>query len=204
MKNGSPLLRTAIAVVIVLWLSGCAQSPQARFYTLTPLARQEVQTQPPATSAISVNIIPVEIPDYLNRPQIVTRSGQNELQLAEFDRWAGSLPDNIAAVMAENLSQLLASDKVLARSWGRHEKNDYTLALRVIRLDCVPGTMVTMRVQWTLSTPPDGTSVATRVSTYSEKLQDARYDTAVSAVSTLLGRACREIAQEIGEQRKGK
>lgn len=204
MINGSPLVRTALSIAIVLWLSGCAQSPQARFYTLTPLAQQGVQAQLSTKSPISVNIIPVEIPDYLNRPQIVTRSGQNELQLAEFDRWAGSLPDNIAAVMAENLSQLLVSDKVLARSWGRYGKTDYTLMLRVIRLDCVPGTMVTMRAQWTLSTPQDGTSVATRVATYSEKLQDSRYDTAVAAVSTLLGRMSKEIAQEIGQQRKGK
>ncbi len=204
MKNGYSLLRTAISVATVLWLSGCAQSPEARFYTLTPLAQQEVQTLPTATSAISVNIMPVEIPDYLNRPQIVTRSGQNELQLAEFDRWAGSLPDNIAEVMAENLSLLLASNKVLAKGWGRYEKTGYTLMLRVIRLECVPRSTVTMRIQWTLSTPPDGTSVATRVSTYSEKLQNARYDTAVSAVSTLLGRVSKEIAQEIGQQRKGK
>jgi len=204
MKNGSPLLQTVIFIAIIFWLSGCAQSPEARFYTLTPLAQQEVQAQPAATSAVSVNIMPVEIPDYLNRPQIVTRSGQNELQLAEFDRWAGSLPDNIAEVMAENLSQLLASDKVLARSWGRYEKTNYTLMLRITRLDCVPGVTVTMRAQWALSTPPDGASVATRVSTYSEKLQNARYDTAVSAVSTLLGRISKEIAMEIGGQRKGK
>jgi uncharacterized protein len=204
MKNGFLLLQTAISIAIVLWLSGCAQSPQARFYTLTPLAQQEVQTQPASNSPISVNIMPVEIPDYLNRPQIVTRSGQNELQLAEFDRWVSSLPDNIAAVMAENLSQLITSDKVLARSWGRYEKTDYTLVLRVIRLDCIPGVSATMRVQWTLSTPADEVDVATRVSTYSEKLQNARYDTAVVAVSTLLGRVSREIAREIGERRKGK
>lgn len=203
MNNGFNLPRALMLVIATLWLAGCASSPPARFYTLSPLGSPAAKPPSSAAKPVSISITPVEIPDYLNRPQIVTRSGRNELILAEFDRWAGSLPDYIAAVMAENLSLLLPSDRVQAVPRGRNEKTDYTLAMRILRLDCVPGDQVTMRVQWTLSVPADGTCVATRITTCSEKLKDSRYDTAVAAVSSALGQMSREIAQEINAQWKG-
>lgn len=201
MNNGFNLPRTLILVIATIWLAGCARSPQARFYTLSPLGPQAAKPPASAVRQVSLSIAPVEVPDYLNRPQIVTRSGQNELKLAEFDRWAGSLPDNIAAVMAENLSLLLASDRVQAAPRGRNEKADYTLAMRILRLDCVPGDQLSMRVQWTLSAA-DGTCVAARVSTCMEKLKDSRYDTLVAAVSSALGQVSREIAREINDPMK--
>ncbi|GAB6190600.1 PqiC family protein [Desulfocastanea catecholica] len=56
--------------------------------------------------------MPVEIPDYLNRPEIMTRKGRNTVELAEFNRWAGSFKESITAVLAENLGLLLGSDLV--------------------------------------------------------------------------------------------
>jgi uncharacterized lipoprotein YmbA len=204
MKQGPSLPLQAILVIVTLWLAACSHSPEARFYTLSPLEPQTANPPAAAAPGVAVNIAPVEIPDYLNRPQIVTRGGRNELLLAEFDRWAGSLTDNIAAVMAENLSQLLPSDRVQTVPRGRNEKTDYTLAMRLLRLECVPGDQVTMKVQWTLSSSPDGSGVATRVWSGSEKLKDRRYDTLVAGVSSLLGRVSGEIAREISQRGNGK
>lgn len=203
MKNPFSAPRAAILGVLVLWAAGCAFSPQARFYTLTPIGQQEGKPSSPAAIPVSLSIAPVEIPDYLNRPQIVTRDGRNELQLAQFDRWAGALPDNIAAVLAENLSLLLASDRVQAVPRGRNQTSDYTLAVRVLRLDCLPGEQVILKARWVLSSPADGKELVTRVSTLSEKLKDDRYDTAVAAISGALERLSREIAGEIGSRRAG-
>lgn len=203
MKNGYPLLRAASLVAAAIWFAGCAFSPQARFYTLTPIGQQEAKTPAPATTPVSLSIAPVEIPDYLNRPQIVTRDGLSELKLAQFDRWAGSLADNMGAVMAENLSLLLASDRVQAVPRGRNEKSDFTLAVRVLRLDCMPGEQVTLKARWVLSSPADGKELVARVSTFSVKLKNDRYDTAVAAISGALERLSREIADEITTRRTG-
>jgi Uncharacterized protein conserved in bacteria len=107
-------LRSALfAAVSVVLLAGCTHSPPVRFYTLTPLDRQEIRRASRQEAVPgAVRIMPVDIPDYLDRPQIMTRDGKNILKLAEFDRWAGSLGDNITAVLAENLGLLLASDRV--------------------------------------------------------------------------------------------
>jgi uncharacterized lipoprotein YmbA len=201
-QNRLPLMRICILVTASLWLAGCASSPPARFYTLNPLPPAEAkQSSPAATNAVSVSIAPVEIPDYLDRPQIVTRDGSNELRLAEFDRWGGSLSDSIGAVLAENLSQLLGTDRVYAYPRMRAEKADYTVVMRVLRLDCTPGAQVVLKAQWVVSAGPDKKDVATRVATYTERLNDTRYETMVAGVSRTLAQASQEIAREIPGQK---
>jgi uncharacterized lipoprotein YmbA len=197
MGKGYSLLRTCLCVLAAIGLAGCASSPSARFYTLTPISPQEAKPSAPATNPVSVSIAPVEIPDYLERPQIVTRDGQNELSLAEFDRWAGSLSDNISAVLAENIGLLLGSDRVFVYPRMSAEKADYTVAIRVLRLDCVLGDRVLFKAQWTLFAGPGRKDVATHVMTFTERLDDKRYETMVAVVGHTLEQASREIAREI-------
>ena len=204
MTKRFPLAWALILVATTVWLAGCARSPAARFYTLNPLGRQEAKAPFGRTpDPVSVTIAPVEIPDYLDRPQIVTREGRNGLKLAEFDRWGGSLGDNIAAVLAENLTILLGSDRVFAHHRVRGEKTDYGVVLRILRLDCVPGDQVLLKAQWTVSAGPEGKGGATHVSTVTERLSDSRYDTLVAAVSSTLGQVSREIAREISGRPQG-
>jgi uncharacterized protein len=198
MKNGFPLQRTLIPVAVAICLAGCASSPAARFYTLNPIAPQEAQgPSGAAVGTVSISIAPVEIPDYLDRPQIVTREGGNELKLAEFDRWGGSLSDNMAAVLAENLGLLLGTERVFVYPRMGGEKADFSLALRVLRLECAPGEQVLLKAQWTLLAGPERKSVATRVTTLSEKLNDREYRSLAAAISSALGEVSRDIAREI-------
>jgi uncharacterized lipoprotein YmbA len=196
------LLQAVLILAVAVGLAGCASSPAARFYTLTPLPAAESKQAPQAANPVSVSIAPVEVPDYLERPQIVTRDGQNELNLAEYDRWAGSLSDNMSAVLAENLGQLLGSDRVYVYPRLRLEKADYALAVRVLRLDCTPGNQVLLKAQWTLSAGAPGKEVATRISTVSERLGDKEYKTLVAAVGRALDQVSREIASAIPAQKQ--
>lgn len=198
MKNGFHIQRLFFLAAVTLLLAGCASSPSARFYTLTPLRQKDAKPSSLETaSSVSVRIAPVEIPDYLDRPQIATRGGSNELRLAEFDRWAGSLSENIAAVLAENLSTLLGSDRVSVYPRMGAEKADYSVVMRVLRLDCVPGDRVLLKAQWTIFTGQDKKDVATCLKTYTESLSNNMYETMVAAVSHTLEQVSREIAREI-------
>src|SRR3546814_11447622 len=60
-----------------------------------------------------IAVAPVTLPAYLDRPDIVTRSTDNRLELADFDDWAEPLDDNITRVLAENLGHLLRTDRVV-------------------------------------------------------------------------------------------
>ena len=93
-------VRRFTTVVLGLFLaaaSGCASSPQSRFYALDPMEPSQAATGDASDAGrIIVAIGPVAIPDYMDRPQIVTRSGRNEVVVNEFDRWSGSFEDDIS------------------------------------------------------------------------------------------------------------
>jgi uncharacterized lipoprotein YmbA len=198
MKNGFRLPLTLITVAVAASLAGCSSSPASRFYTLSPLVLQETKASPPVASGqVSVSIAPVEIPDYLDRPQMVTRDGENRLKLAEFDRWGGGLGENVSSVLAENLSLLLNSERVYVFPRARAEKPDYNLNVRIMRLDCIPAGQVLLKAQWTLFSVAEGKDLLTRLSTFSERLTDSKYETMAAAVSRTIEQLSREIAGEI-------
>ena len=101
---------SAAAAVLLLTVGGCGNSPPSDFYVLTPMPQGERAA--PRDRSLVIGVGPVEIPDYLNRAQIVTRAGPNRLDVAEFNRWGGSLVANLASVVAQNLSLMLGTDDV--------------------------------------------------------------------------------------------
>jgi len=194
-----PLLRIlspALAIGL-LALAGCANTPTARFYTLTPMAQQQAAKPTGEAKKMAINVAPVELPDYLNRLQIVTRDGRNELKMAEFDRWAGSLAENIGVVLAENLAQQLGSEQVFVYPRVQSSLPDYTVAVRVLQLDCTPGDQARLKAQWTVLAGAERKENVTRISSIAEKLGDKQYATLVAAVSRALEQLSAEIAREV-------
>jgi uncharacterized protein len=194
MAKGCSVTRVLMALTIAAMLAGCGKSPSARFYTLTPLP--SAQAPRAAKSQLAVRVEPVEIPEYLDRPEIVTREGENEVKVAQFHRWAGSLGENISDLLAEDLGQLLGSDRVLVNNGVSQGKPDYLVALRVLRLDCLPGNQVLLKTQWRVAAA-DGRGEISRLSSITEKTPDSRYDTTVAAVNRAFHAVSREIAVEI-------
>jgi uncharacterized lipoprotein YmbA len=112
-----PFAACALGLFVVI-LSGCASSPPSKFYQLGALNGQAVETRNASHQGSEVvSVGPLRIPDYLDRPQIVTRSGNNELKLAEFDRWAGSIENDIIRVLAEDISAQLPADRFFVIRW---------------------------------------------------------------------------------------
>ena len=105
-----------ILIMLSVVLAGCVgtnPSQPARFYMLSPTNDTKTPAQANiGEGRITIGIGPVEIPEYLNRAQIVTRVSPTELKLAEFDRWAEPLNNNFSRVLAENLTSLLYNDPV--------------------------------------------------------------------------------------------
>jgi len=204
MGTGISPARSVCLFAAAFWLAGCASSHPARFYTLDSAVPQEVRHPlGQATSHVSVSIASVDIPDSLDRPQIVTRDGASELKLAEYDRWAGSLSDNVAIVMAENLALLLGSDRVFVHPRPHAEIVDYAVSLRVVRLDCVPGDKVLLKAQWTVAGGRRGKDAATHLVTFTRKLNVSGYDAVVAAIDQALAPVSGEIGREIESRQKG-
>src|SRR5262245_59454821 len=107
-------LTLGAVVLLSLAVGSCGNTQPTRFYVLRAIA-----DQPAAVPAkgIAIGIGPITLPQYLNRPQIVTRVSGNQLAVAEFDQWGGDLNDNVTRALATNLSSLLETDRVFLFPW---------------------------------------------------------------------------------------
>src|SRR5690349_19923056 len=111
-RRSSPLLACAVGVA----LAGCVGSSRAsRFYTLSPAEVPDGAAASPVAATLAVG--PVEIPDYLDRQQIVSRTGTNELVLADFDRWGGTLDREIDRSLVATLGPRLAPRSIAVAPW---------------------------------------------------------------------------------------
>jgi hypothetical protein len=189
-----------LGIGLLAW-SGCAGSRPAKFYTLNPLgAHGEIPKGDSTERGIAVAIGPVAIPDYLDRPQILTRSGPRELKLAEFDRWAGSFEQDVSRVLTENLSALLAPDNVIVLRWGR-DAYPFPAAFRVgvdvTRFEGTIGESVILAARWSVSREEDRKILFVHESILKEPVEGQDYDALVEAMSRALAGLSREIAAAI-------
>ena len=131
---------------------GCAGSPPAKFYTLSPMPATAGMKSEKETAGrdLAIGIGPVRIPQYLTRKEIVTRTDANKIDLAEFDLWGGSLQDDFSRNLLENLSLLLASDRVSLYPWPGMGTIDYRVGMDVIRFDGNRGGDVVLIVNWAI------------------------------------------------------
>ena len=185
-----------ISVFYVFGLLGCTGSEKSNFYMLGSMDRFSAPILNAESVDISIGIGPLTIPEYLNRPQIVTRSGRYEIDIAEFDRWAESLEDTIPRVLAENLSALLSTNRVYTYPWPK-KTPAYELKIEIINFDgTIPGS-VELTARWTLI--KDGMETRINRKKYIDKkpIAGQGYSGMVSAMSLSLYDMSREIAADI-------
>ena len=181
-----------LALVPALSLGACGTGQSSRFYTLVPVT--SVRDTSLAGPPLYIGIMPVEIPDYLDRPQIVTRDANDELKIAEFDRWAGELQNDVARVLAETLTSGFPGHRVFILTGRRAIPADYRITVQVTRFDPTPGKNVWLKAEWAVL-GKDGRQVVVRgESSLVEPLADGSYSATVTAMSRAVDRLGREIA----------
>jgi uncharacterized lipoprotein YmbA len=194
-------LSLLISGVFAVVLTGCLGSTPSRFYQLNSLENQTGVTQNISGEyRVMVSIGPLLLPDYLEGPQIVTRSGRNELKFSEFDRWAGALESDVVRVLVENISALLPQDQFSITRWSPYSESRspsaYRIEVRVDRFEGALGGSVSLRAQWGLYAKDKGLLLK-RESSINEHAQGSSYGALVEAMSVSLERMSRDIAEGI-------
>ena len=192
--------RTSIRLSVVLiaaMLAGCGSSPKSSFYTLSAGGVPKET----ATTTYTIAIASVMVPDVVDRPQLVTRTGVNELTINEFARWGEPLRGEIPRVIAADLARELDGAFVSIYPHSVTGSADFRLQLDVRRFDSALGEAATVEVVWTLR-PLKGAGVNGR-SIAREATAGAGYDALVTAHSRALTSISREIAAAVKTSRAG-
>ena len=186
---------TILMTGLCLLLAGCGVTPPAKFYILTPV--EEIGTAAPGAPGPALGIGPVSFPAYLDRPEIVQRSGDNQLHLAGSHRWGEPLKTTFSRTLAENLSIMLPTERVTLYPWPRSAGIDYQVSVDVTRFDADAGGTVVLAASWELSRSADGTVLSRQKANYTEAAGGPDYPAIVAAQSRALERLSRDIAAAI-------
>ncbi|MDA3924845.1 MAG: PqiC family protein [Kiritimatiellae bacterium] len=145
MKN---IYNRIILPVIVASICGCAHSPTPRLYLLRSdypsIATNATNTQQKPL----VIMRPLQMAEYLNRPQIVIRKGEREVANAEFDRWAEPLETQAATYLTDTLTTQLNEFNIKPFPWRGNTTPLYEIKISILQLDGIPGDSVQMRADW--------------------------------------------------------
>ncbi len=196
------LLATAIGIGLAAGiLQACSGSSPSRFYVLTPQVAAPSDA-PMGNTAIGVG--PVVIPQYLDRPEIVTRTSDNRLDLGEFDQWGGRLGDNVNRTLAENLSGLLHTDRVAIFPWTDATGLEHQVIVDITQFERDPTGNVVLTAFWSIVDAQSGQVLTNRRSTIQKPVAAASgtataYDETVAAMSQALGSLSEEIATALGQ-----
>jgi uncharacterized lipoprotein YmbA len=137
--------RSSRAGLFTLLLYGCGTSPLPDYYLLTPNA----QPASGASSDLIIGVGPIEVSDFLERPQIAIHSGTNRLEVDELNRWAEPIDRAVIRVMALNLAALLGTEKITGFPWRRDDRPDLAIRIAILALDHRQGQAI-LGVSWVL------------------------------------------------------
>ena len=185
----------------LLSLAGCGSEP-TRFYSLAPMSAPASKGSAAGTGLV-IGLGPVELPKSMDRPQIVTRSSENELKLGEFDRWAEPIEDNVTQVLAENLAILPPGPKVRVYPWSRSTEIDYQVVVKVTRFDRWAGGDAVLKARWSVLSPANENELISRESSYARHPAGPDYKATVEAMNQALNDLSRDVAAALQGLRGG-
>jgi uncharacterized lipoprotein YmbA len=172
-------------LVMALALVGCASAPPERLYRLSSGAVAGA-----GSSARSL-VVTATLPDEIDRPQLVVRTGANRVALLEQQRWAEPLREGIPRVVAEDLGKLLGTHQVSNRD-AVIRQPDCRVTLDVRRFDAQPGRAVDVEALWLVTCA--GAERQLGHASAHEVVADGSYDALIAAQGRALGQVSRSIA----------
>jgi len=188
-------LDLALATLALLALSACGSTPPSRFYSLEAVPAALVPAADPGGLAVDVG--PIVLSTALDRAQMVTRLGPNEVALHDYSRWAERLEDNVARVLCEDLSVALGSQRVGTVPASETREDSWRVTVQLVRFEAGPDGRSLLVARWRLFKPGAMTPHVTRKSASSTALPTDDASGIAAALSTDLDALAREIAAEL-------
>lgn len=199
-----PLAETVfLGVALVAAIFGCRSfTPPVTYYTLSPIAPPSSQTAGEVKPGLIIGIPQVDLPGLVNRTQIVTRDGPNELKISSFHRWA-DYPDRLVQqTLGENLQMLMPEAGVVNAPWPIGLNPDVTVAFKFMELIGTSDGEVLLSAVWTIKTNDPASAVQSHRLTLNEPISGDGFDQLAAAHSRALATLARMVADSLSGFRR--
>jgi uncharacterized lipoprotein YmbA len=148
-------------------------------------------------SSLLVGVGPVKVPEYLERPQIVTRSKENTLKFAQFDRWGESLGLGLTRLIREDLVIILPGVKFIAHPWESSVTVKYQVIVEIIQLDSTLNKNMFLVAQWQVVDAQNMKTILIKRSEFRQPIIPQDYPGLVKTLSTVCASLSNEIAEAL-------
>ena len=185
-----------LAVVMVAGLlSGCSfqgTTAPSNFYMLSALA---TGTTVSGLENVAVGVGPIGVVDYLDRPQIVTRTDGAEVTVDQYHRWAAPLREAIVHVMVTEIAARTGSASVFAYPWPPAAQVDFKVLASVGRFDTDERGLARLEVQWWIAEADTPVDVSRGV--YETQVRDSGFDARITALNEVLSQFAGDVVNAI-------
>lgn len=184
-----------VCLIFALILPGCISvpnSPTPRFYTLNAMEKSRPEQKFNISSNVIIGVGPVKIPEYLNRPQIVTQNKDKMLTFAQFDRWGESLDLGLERLITENLTAMLSGATLKMFPWNLAIPVRYQVIIEVLQLESELDKDLFFVAQW--SVIENEKMVLIKTSEFRRPIKPHNYSGLAKALSAVCASLSSEIA----------
>jgi uncharacterized protein len=176
--------------------SGCISipnSPTPRIYALSAISNDQASKEIGVSSDAIIGVGPVKIPEYLDRPQMVTINKEKMIKVNELDRWAESLDLGMARLIREDLTIMLPGAKLTMYPWNLMIAVKYQVVVEVIQLDSELDRGMFLAVQWTVIDLQNSKTVMIKRSEFHRPIVPQNY----SGLAQTLSSECASLSSQI-------
>jgi len=194
------IVNVAICTLGILLCHACAStSEQVKYYRLIP--DTSIENNQHETDVIRVIISPVRITKILRQEGIVNQIGENEVNIAQYHRWANPLDEAIARSLVKTINSKthLYHFEKLTTQINQHAS--YTLSLSIEKFDIRDDASVNISGRYSLlnrNTIP----VAEHSFNFKQSLIKNGYPHAVEKLKQALGQLAEKILTDLEMIRK--
>lgn len=195
----APLPRPRRALMLALagaaLLSACGSSPPLQLYRL-PSAPPLPPPAAPQAAEVWQLLLPVRIPDYLDRQALLLPQGDTGLLALSDPRWAESLREAVPRVLREDLALLRGEDRIWTAPVPAGVVVARRLRVELLALDVGAGRRsVHLQARWSLVDPQGQKPPRAETASLDAPAAGTRVDELVAAHRLALWRLAERIAQ---------
>lgn len=200
-SSGPTTWKFLAVLALILLLTGCARSVPISYYQLAATGGNAGGQDIAPAAGLVIGIGPVRLQENLDRPQLISHIGANQLQLDDRHRWAQPLAENIAWVLRENLSALLGTEQLLLYPWERATTVNYQVVLEILHCEGMADGTAQLTVLWSVIDRNGKTLLPQRRGSYQVPPATPDQGGLVSALSEALSRLSLDMARELSRLR---
>ena len=186
-----------IWVVLMLFiLVGCGSmgATPIRYYLIDPVEQQALQDK----NDLSIQILNLSIPQYLQRFQIATRSGTNQLMFADNHQWGENFQKNLQRTMARNLANLLNTPDIGTPVTRSGSVPEFTLLVYIEQFDQTSRGQVILAGRFQVNDGLSHKVLTTRSFEFEgRRIDRTDYSQMVVSMQSLFSDLCNELAETI-------